>query len=441
MPIRRFINTNSAVFTSPPTLLLRSLLLISVCLLIAYRQPLNLIEPRFWCEEGTYFFSYAYSHSWYETLFHIVPHLGYYSLVHNLASMSATFVSLEQAPFVTTYLGFFSHVLPCFIVIFGNSRFWDTAAKKIFICLGILFFPFGAMWLTTTYIHFTLALNVFLILLENMEQSNRLTKNLYRLLILLGGFSGAVTCFLTPVFFLKAWRSRLKEDIIQTSLLVFASVVQVVIIIFLLASIEPGTQSRFVSFGFNQLWGIIFFQFGIPFYGHSYFNSDIIRTLDFKSFYAVFAYVYPFLGKASSIFQMSATLLSVLLVMAYSVFVLIKHLGDRSLQLPAFSFLLVFILSSAASVQMLGGWRYAYVPCVILLVMFIVEYSNKLSGVIRKSAAAFFIMLMLLVNGYNYRNSTETYDTKWADEISQWHKDKNHKIRIWRDGWEMTLVP
>lgn len=432
-------------YHATPTLLHRSFLFISLCCLIAYRQPVNLIEPRFWAEEGKDFFSFAFSHGWFETVFNVFPHLGYYSLAHNLAALSATFIPLEQAPFVTTYLGFISHLLPCLIVVFGNSPFWNTLSKKILICLGVLFFPFGRMWLNTTYIHFTLALNIFLILLEEMEYKNRLTKNFFRAIIIIGGFSGTVSCFLTPVFLLKAWRSKLKEDIIQSSLLVIALFVQVSILIYSLSTVDQSSQSRFVSFGYEQLWSIIKFQFGIPFYGHPYFNSNFIKALDFRSFYLAFPYAYPLIGKASSIFQTSASLLSVLLVIAYTCFVFIKQIRDKYLQLPAISFLLMFALSSAGSLGMSGGWRYVYVPCVIILVMFIAEFYNKNCGLLRKSTAAFFIFSMLVVNGYSYRNSIEAYPVKWSDEVQTWQKDHNYKIKIWpyndKSKCEMTLTP
>lgn len=423
-----------------PSLLQQSLLLIAACFLIAYRQPANLTEPRFWCEEGTYFFSYAFSHSWFDTLIYVVPHLGYYSLAQNLSGLAATFVPLEQAPFVTTYLGFFSHLLPCCIVITGNSAFWDNTWKKALICLAILFFPFGATWLNTTYIHFTLALTLFLIMLEDTEQHNRLTRYLYRLLILIGGLSGAVSCFLTPAFILRASRSRRKEDVVQALLLVLASIIQLAVMIYNFSNNAQSANYRFSSFGFDQFWSIVFFQFGIPFYGHSYFNSAFIKVLDYSSFAILVPTVYPYLGNATTLLAELATQLSVLLVIVYTGFIIIKQLRNKLLQLPAVSFLLVFALSSIGSVQMFGGARYTYVPSVMMFIMFVAEFANN-NTLLRKGLAASFILSMLFVNIYEYRKSTESYPAKWSDEVHAWQKDHSHKLKIWRDGWEMSLTP
>lgn len=415
-------------------------LFVAVCLIIVYRQPSVLIEPRFWCEEGTYFFSFAFSHGWLETIFYVVPHLGFYSLAHNLAGLLATFIPLEQAPFVTTYLGFLSHILPCYIVILGNAPFWDSLQKKALICLGILFFPFGSIWLNTTYIHFTLALAIFLILSEKIECHNRLTIHFYRLILVLGGLSGVVSCFLTPVFVLKAWRSRQREHIIQAALLVLASAIQGVIIIYLFHNAQSA-QYRFTSFGYDQLWSIIYFQFGIPFYGHSYFNSDIIKLLDYRSFAIVFPKLYPYLGTSTILFSELVTKLSVLLVIFYTCFILFKQIRNKLFQLPAISFLIMFVLSSVGSVKMMGGWRYIYVPCVIMVIMFVMELYDHKVGILRKSIAAFFILLMLMVNGYAYRKSPESYSPKWSEDVGAWYKDHNYKLKKWQVGWEMTLSP
>ncbi len=438
------INHGDTYICAQPTLWQRSFLFIFICFLIAYRQPAVLTEQRFWAEEGTYFFPYALSHGWFDTVIHVVPLFGFYSLAHNIAGLFATLVPLEQAPFVTTYLGFLSHLLPCCIVIVGNSPFWNTLPKKTLICLGILLFPFGRMWLNTTYVHFTLALSVFLILLEEMEHSSRLIKNLYRTIILIAGLSGAVSCFLTPVYLLKAWRSRRKENILQASLLAFVSAVQVAVFMYTITKLDPNAQTRFLSFGYDKLWSIIYFQFGIPFFGVPYFNSEIIKSLDFRAFYMAFPKVYSYLGRAMVLSNGPVYLVSLSMVIAYALFVFIKQIRDKFLQLPAISFLLMFVLSSAGSMNMRGGQRYAYIPCVIMLVMFLTEFYNEHNGVLRKSLAALFITLMLLSNSYGYRKGTEICTPKWVDEIRIWQKDHNYKIKIWpyyyEERWEIMLT-
>ncbi|HZV81410.1 MAG TPA: hypothetical protein VFF53_04500, partial [Geobacteraceae bacterium] len=62
----------------------RVLLTLAIALFVAWRQPELLTAPRFWAEEGTNFFAYAYAHSWWENLLH--PQFGYYTLYNAIAT-------------------------------------------------------------------------------------------------------------------------------------------------------------------------------------------------------------------------------------------------------------------------------------------------------------------------------------------------------------------
>ena len=56
---------------------------------IAYlRLPEVLLEPRFWAEEGTSYFSYAYDHNWLVNL--LSPQFGFNTLYNSIATSLAT---------------------------------------------------------------------------------------------------------------------------------------------------------------------------------------------------------------------------------------------------------------------------------------------------------------------------------------------------------------
>ena len=421
----------------------RWLLLLVVCMLVAYRQPTILTEPRFWAEEGTYFFSYAFSHSWFDTIFHVVPLFGFYSLTHNMAGLTATFVPLEYAPLVTVYLGFMSHLLPCVVVIFGNSPFWNKLSQRLLLCLGILLFPFGRMWLNTTYIHFTLALTVFLILLSETKDSQPLSKQFYRLLILLGGLSGAVSCFLTPAFLLKAWKSRSKEDIIHATVLTATSLVQVSVFVYTLTQLDPNARARFTSFGYSNVWSIISFQFGIPFYGWPFTNLEFVTYLNNKFFYGIVLKYNIYFKNIILLLEKPVELFFCIIVIGYVSTIGVSQFRDPRLRLLPISFLLLFFLSTAGSVHMRGGPRYTYVPLVIILLMLLTEYHVNWENVTRRYLAALCILIMLVVNGYAYRKGTETYWPKWLSECSTWRLDNSYALKIWpynmSEQWKISL--
>ncbi len=79
-------------------------------LLMWLRAPSLLVHPRFWAEEGTYWFQYASTHSLMQDLFFLFPPSGYLNLMANiggvLSSATARFLKIEYAPLATTIAAF-----------------------------------------------------------------------------------------------------------------------------------------------------------------------------------------------------------------------------------------------------------------------------------------------------------------------------------------------
>ena len=436
---------NHVVIRSPQLPRLQQIsLLFAAVMLIVFRSPELFLMPRFWAEEGTYFFSFAYTHRWFETLLHAVPHLGYYSLIHNIAALCATFAPLEFAPIVTMAFGCLSYLVPCWIVIIGNSKFWDSVSKKLLICTGILLFSFGRNWLTTTYIHFNLALILFFILLENMDQHPKHIRYFFRSIIAISGLSGAVACFLVPAFIVKAWRSRNREDIFQAGLIIAASIIQIFVVIYLFTTLPETRLARQANFGYEPLWSIILFQFGIPVYGdYIFFGSELVAFLNAKLFYSYVLPGYNVLGNSILLFKDTFSFGLIFPVITYVMYLSYRYVIKERLLLPVISFWLVFLLSSLGSVKMMGGSRYAYVPTVILFVLFVAELHSQHRT--RKIIAALIITLMLIANGYAYRKSIEIYSPRWSEEVASWKHNHSYRLKIWpyngsNDVWEVALT-
>ena len=78
---------------------------------IVLRCPRLFFEPRFWAEEGSVFFAYAFKHSALSALTR--PDGGNYDLPRNLASILAVNLApLEWAPLVTTLFAFGIQLIP-----------------------------------------------------------------------------------------------------------------------------------------------------------------------------------------------------------------------------------------------------------------------------------------------------------------------------------------
>jgi len=194
-----------------------ALLFISV-LIIIFREYTFFTMPRLWAEEGIVYFSYASSHSWLSAL--LKPHLGYYSLFSNLAAVLASrAVPLEKAPLVTTFLAFFVQCIPLLIVIWGNSNFWNTFFKKAIMIAIILFTPLsGETWLTTINCQYHFSLITVLILCE-CNDSNQIKKNFYRALLVISSLSGVLSCFLMPLYLIRAWITKQREAVVHAGII------------------------------------------------------------------------------------------------------------------------------------------------------------------------------------------------------------------------------
>lgn len=189
------------------------------------RDPRYLLQPRFWAEEGSLHFAYSYSHTWLQALFN--PQVGYLNFWPNLATLLATLPPLEVAPLVTTLLAFAVQMLPVLLVLFSRSPLWQGWVRK---CLGVavvLFAPLTTeVWLNTINSYVYLAVAAFFILLEETPQGQA-RRWVYRGLLALSGLTGTLACFLTPLFFYRAWRERQAERGGQALILAACAMLQV----------------------------------------------------------------------------------------------------------------------------------------------------------------------------------------------------------------------
>lgn len=200
-------------------------LLFGYIVLLVGREPRFLGSPRFWAEEGTRYFAYAYTHPWYAALTH--AELGYVALWPNLATtVAANMVPLEYAPLVTTLFALTVQIIPIILIVWSDGTFWNGFATKIIGCCALLFAPLSQeIWLNTINSQFYFLLITLLVLIEDAHAKGT-RRIMYRVLLVVAGLTGAVSLFLLPVFAIKAVQEKHRERGIQAALLVACAVVQ-----------------------------------------------------------------------------------------------------------------------------------------------------------------------------------------------------------------------
>lgn len=406
--------------------------LVVVLALMIWRCPAFLVEPRFWAEEGKYYFESAYNNGFWHGMF--AQHFGYFSLVPNVATAFATLLPLENAPLFTTYTAAVFQLLVCSVVIFGKSPLWDTVPRKLLVACGMLLLAPGEVWLTTICTQYWLTIAAFLLLLEPAVTTGLLRKWLYRSSILICGLTSVTACFMTPLYYYKAIRNREREVLVQACILGGATLVQLSILFSSLGS-ESHLNARFGGNDFS-LPKLAMLQLVWPFTGNTVFDSGAVIALD-----------EWFVSKGLFLASMPrfSELVSALLISGLVTLLAWHYRKDRDRQLIVAAFLLTAVLSTVLSIRMASSPRYVFAPSVMLLVLFAAEFGLKQARAMKISVSV--LLLVFMASGLREFRSGVYYNTywpKWRDEVAIWRVQPGYRLQIWPQfrstRWTMELT-
>lgn len=406
--------------------------LVVVLALMIWRCPAFLVEPRFWAEEGKYYFESAYNNGFWHGMF--AQHFGYFSLVPNVATAFATLLPLENAPLFTTYTAAVFQLLVCSVVIFGKSPLWDTVPRKLLVACGMLLLAPGEVWLTTICTQYWLTIAAFLLLLEPAVTTGLLRKWLYRSSILICGSTSVTACFMTPLYYYKAIRNREREVLVQACILGGATLVQLAILFSSLGS-ESHLNARFGGNDFS-LPKLAMLQLVWPFTGNTVFDSGAVIALD-----------EWFVSKGLFLASMPrfSELVSALLISGLVTLLAWHYRKDRDRQLIVAAFLLTAVLSTVLSIRMASSPRYVFAPSVMLLVLFAAEFGLEQARAMKISVSV--LLLVFMASGLREFRSGVYYNTywpKWRDEVAIWRVQPGYRLQIWPQfrstRWTMELT-
>lgn len=416
---------------SSKSYLISGCLCIYSVLLIVLRVPELFIMPRFWAEEGTLYFSYAFKNAWWKTILYYPPNIGYYSLRHNISALLATLAPLEWAPLVTTSISACIIAGICLIVIFGTSIYWSTPAGKLIAITAIIALLHPWQWLTSTAIHFYLALFSFMIMLETASNTSRTAKWIFRICIMFGGLSSPTSFFLTPGFLWLAYKEKNREAKILSSILILTVASHVIPF---LDTIGHSSTSRFQYMEFRSIGNWLYYQFSILVLDHSFFDEYGIGQKINQLFSSYFSSL-SFAQHLPSFFLISA------ICICAAVLYCLSPAFKSNRHFPALiAFTSYSILSTFCSLNMSSGFRYVYVPSVILLIIFFYEFSKATLDITRKGLLFFLTIISLtthLVN-FSYNIYSEGFPL-WLHQTYIWRTGMTEQLDIWPPGWSVLL--
>lgn len=157
---------------------LRFGLLLAFAVLVLARLPNVILEGRFFGEEGSNFFAYAWHMPWQDALLH--PLGGYLNIVASASTLLAKvlvtsgWLSLEKAPYVTILLALFFQCCPAWLILSANDSWLKPWWAKPVALLMLATPPMvEEVWLQSLHSQFHLAVCVAIIIACRMPHFAR----------------------------------------------------------------------------------------------------------------------------------------------------------------------------------------------------------------------------------------------------------------------------
>ena len=209
-------------------------LVLFILILIAFiRSPYIFLKGRFMYGDA-FFYVNSLNNNWYESLFLIHKEAGYINLFSNISSViNAKIINIEYAPLFNVYFCFLLIIILISLILFSNTILFKSNFQKYLICALLLIAPpfVFEIWLDALNAQTYLAIITFIILFIEYEKKIQLYLN--PVILVIAGLSGIYSCLLTPLFIIKYYFSRRIINLINSSILLLASLIQLSIFLFL----------------------------------------------------------------------------------------------------------------------------------------------------------------------------------------------------------------
>jgi hypothetical protein len=385
---------------------------------LAFRAPNVLLWPRFFAEEGKFYFSHAFDYGFLEALRYVQIRAGYVNLVENFAAAFASLARLEFAPFVTTTIALLVQTLPLLVILFGDSSVFRGLAKKSVGCAIVVLAPSisGETWLTSVQSHIYLGLVSLLILLEKLDPIGGTRRWSYRILLALGGLSGPYTVFLLPLFAMRAFVERRRERIVQAAIVTLAFVVQVLVFWNFFVANPSVHALRKKELGLGILSRVLRLEIGAPLFGLEAGGGLAKSLVSFGEHWFLLAYL-AILPIALIDWKRRR----------------LRPLDSRALLFLSFSVLTLGIAAFSFGIDLDG--RYAVLPGYVLL-FYLLDNIRTTNPRWIAASLALLLVLSCFVSLRNYRASNALLcdglsPTNWKLQVARW-RNEEAQARLWK---------
>ncbi len=397
--------------------------------LVFLRLPNVLLEGRFFGEEGTYFFAYAWHMPWQDALWH--PLGGYLNIVASGSTLLAKLLvtdgglPLESAPYVTVLISLFFQLCPAMLILSCRDEWLNGCWIKPIALLLLVTVPFSEeVWLHSLHSQFHLTVCVALILASEVPKSGW-ARGARLALLLLAPLTGPAAIVLLPFLGLRALLDKDRARWTQVGALALGAAIQ------LLMFYAP-VAVRAYSIGLDDLASVMLVRHLLfPFTGPGLAGVAIEAAQE--------------AGKAGQIAWINAA--ASLVLFGGLIAIVLRNANKVAawliipgLFLAGISYVGA-IATGPALLSPVFGERYTYVPQIMINLGLLALFATagprvaKLSGVMLLLAMLFGLLL--------FRSHDDWFagGPAWADEVALWRKDPQHRLVLWQPGWQVDLSP
>jgi hypothetical protein len=372
----------------------RLVFLALMILLIGFRAPELLLDPRFWAEEGALYFGNAHrSPSWVDFF---SPELGYYSLYVKMSVYLALVVPIENAPLVTTLSALLAMVACLYFVLVSDNLFLQVELHRFFFGLFLILISTGEIWLNTLTLQFWFPIGALFIFID--RQVAGFIAMWFRLIfVAVAALTGVMTFFLLPLLSFQV-RKAVGEEKLQKQRYMVCLVAGLLIQLGLIAALGFGFEAAYEEMqGGARLSS-----------EHSFFDS--LKSL--VGYYIL----YPIIGLAIYDTSLPAYYVLAAMVMLGFLVLLFTINWTRESAMIVLTAAGIAIGTLVLSVGTQGGLRYAFVSNALIT---LVLMHSVINGVARFAYAKFLATLLLVLASFvavlEYKYKMRPFvDDSWA---------------------------
>lgn len=402
----------------------RGLILALFALMVCIRMPEILFKGRFWAEEGRNFFHAAWVLPPLQALFN--PYGGYLNIVANASTLAARWIMpLALAPYLTIAIALLFQLLPPLLLLTARDT-WLHSQRVRFAGILLLLLAPGSeeIWLQTLHCQFELTLCCAMVLAMEAPTGRAAAGRLA--ILLLAPLCGPGAIVLAPLFLVRAAIDRTPARLTQATALLAGSAIQ------LLLFFHTFPERGYALNPLVLLWIVTIRHLAVPFLGLSQAAAVIAGMR---------------LQLAAGRLPILITVLPILVFVPFGWAMLRQRATYPAFWLLASGMLVGIagyygaIGGSIMLIDVHSGERYVYVPQVLFSLAALILAATATGWTARIAWVA--VVWLILIGAVEFEQPWKMASDgpSWRAEVAAWHHDPTHVLRLWPDGWTMTLEP